>query len=370
MGKSSSKISKHQIVLVLLMFIGGIVILFFIPSNRMVRKVYKLNSDKVRQSIGTTGMINIVYEKKNEEKIQKIIKNVPNKIEQYSKIFSRHKENSELSRLNSQDKGVYKVSPALYDVLKTSKEIYNNTQVFDVTLLPLIKLWDYETQRVPTRRELFFVKFKIGSDAYNLMDDSQIQKLKPLQFDLGGIAKGYIIDKIVEYLKANKIQSAIIELGGDIYAFGKKYKWVIGVIDPKTKKPFYQIKVQDKAVVTSGDYERFFVKNGITYSHIIDPRIKAPAVVKAHSVTVIGPDTTIADALATAFFILGPEASFEILKNHYKKYSAFFIMEDKSVQKSEYFPYPFSKIKEKKKTYKNGHSGSTKKKKAKETQNK
>jgi thiamine biosynthesis lipoprotein len=138
------------------------------------------------------------------------------------------------------------------------------------------------------------------------------------------------------------IEKGLVEIGGDLFGFGKI--WTVGILDPKTRKPLYRLKIKNRAVMTSGDYERFFKKNGRIYSHILDPRTGRPALVKAHSVTVIGPEAAVADALATAFFILGEKKSFQILENFYPGYSAFFILPNQSTVKSIYFPYTLERI--------------------------
>lgn len=292
------------------------------------------------QGMGTLIKTSAVLKNQNPyeilQKIQALVKELENRL-------SRYLPNSEVSEFNRFPLNKeFIASPTMYELISISLRIHRDTKVFDITLLPVIKIWDYKKGLIPTESAIREAAHKTGSEFLELLPDSKIIKKKLLEIDLGAIAKGYTAKKIAELLIKEGVSKAVIQVGGEVYAFGGEYR--VGIVNPKDKKPIYSFIVQDKGISTSGDYERFFNKNGIIYSHIIDPRSMRPATVTAHSVSVIGPDSTFTDALSTSFFILGPEKSFEILKK-YSGYSAVFILPDRSVIKSPFFPYPMDEIK-------------------------
>ncbi len=138
--------------------------------------------------------------------------------------------------------------------------------------------------------------------------------------NLGGILKGFVTDKLVEILKKDGVESALINLGGNAYAIGKKStgeNWKIGIQSPKDQdKTIGIVTCENLAVVTSGDYERFFEKDGVRYHHIFDPKTGFPANNGLHSVTIISENATLSDALSTAVFVSGLESGIELLKQY------------------------------------------------------
>ncbi|HCL57664.1 MAG TPA: hypothetical protein DHW82_11745 [Spirochaetia bacterium] len=292
---------------------------------------YKIDNLKV---MGTVSHIT-VYSWADQK--EDVFQSLEGFLKEKSDRLNRYNPLSEVSLFN-QAKGEVKVSDDLYKIIEYALSVYRETRVFDITILPIIEIWDYKKGIVPSDSLIQQKLSETGAQNLILKPDLTVEKLKPVRIDLGGIAKGFLIQQAVFYLKENqKNSSGIVEIGGDLLTFGDK-EWTIGIVHPKTKKPCIALNVKNKAVFTSGDYERFFEKNGKIYSHILNPLTGRPAEVKAHSVTVIGEDASISDGLATAFFILGPEKSFEIIK-HYSDYSVFFIDEKGEVLKDENFPY-------------------------------
>jgi thiamine biosynthesis lipoprotein ApbE len=137
------------------------------------------------------------------------------------------------------------------------------------------------------------------------------------QIDLGGIGKGYAVDMATRILKGNRIRSALINFAGNIYAYGTppgRKSWVIGLQHPrKSEGLLNSFEIKDKAVSTSGDYEKFFIIDGKRYSHIIDPRTGNP-VKDIVSVTIIADTATRADALSTGVFVLGLDKGMELIE--------------------------------------------------------
>ncbi len=212
--------------------------------------------------------------------------------------FSVTNPESEISRLNNGEN--IALSTDTEEILELSKKYADDT--FNPHAGELFSLWDEA------------IKSAV------LPDDAEISKAKSdigKKVNLGAIAKGYITDRLVEILDREKVDSALINLGGNIYAKGKKPNgkpWQIGVRTPDEPDSYVGIiSAENLAVVTSGDYERYFDADGIRYHHIIDPKTGYPAKSGLRSVTIISDNATIADMLSTKCFILGFEASMPIL---------------------------------------------------------
>ena len=183
---------------------------------------------------------------------------------------------------------------------------------FDVTVGPVMDLWGFgQTQyHVPSEKEL---KQKLALVEYRRLVVNKVQKTvflpgKGMKIDLGGIAKGYATDMVVQKLRQMGIKSAMINVGGNIYALGSKpdgAPWRVGIQDPRDEKKIIAVlSVKDTAVVSSGDYERYFIRDGVRYHHILDPATGKPAR-KVTGTTILAPSATDADVLSTAIFVLG-----------------------------------------------------------------
>ena len=189
---------------------------------------------------------------------------------------------------------------------------------FDMGLGRLKKLWGIETDhpRVPTPAEIRRALTGTGPGDLALSSDQVRKRAAAVEVDLGGIAKGYAIDRAVAVLRAAGIRHAAVNAGGDIRLIGDRLgrPWRIGIEHPRDpQKMLAALDLSDLSVVTSGDYERYFIRNGIRYHHIFDPRTGSPAR-GCQSVTVVAADATRADALATAAFVLGPAKGLALLE--------------------------------------------------------
>jgi len=188
---------------------------------------------------------------------------------------------------------------------------------FDPTIRPLLELWGFDDvnskKRVPSQEEINEKLKMVDYRFINIDEDKkEISLLKDgVKVDLGGIAKGYAIDLVIQKIKEiDPNATGFVDAGGDIGIIGPKFgelAWVIGIRDPFSNdslKPIDTIYLTNGAVVTSGDYERFFIQDGKKYHHILDPEDGYPAD-NASSVTVIAEKAMIADAFSTALFVLG-----------------------------------------------------------------
>lgn len=212
--------------------------------------------------------------------------------------------------------------------IKYSKLTYG---AFDITISPIVKLWNIQSEdfKIPKdsqiKKKLKLVNYKRIKDGGNLYTIDKNQTI-----DLGAIAKGYVTDVLVDELKNNKIKSAIIDLGGNIYAHGSKNKspFKIGI-----KKPFRgsnlsaTVLAKDTSVITAGIYQRYKKVKGKIYSHIMDPKTGRPVDNDLNSVTVISKNATAADALSTGFMVMGLDKGMK-LANKTKGVEAVFIDKD------------------------------------------
>ena len=251
-----------------------------------------------------------VYGRKRDE----VLKNLEDKINELDDMLSTGKETSEVSRLNRGGEAV--LSPTMANLVKRSLDIYKKTDgLFDITIYPLMELWGFPTKnyRVPSEKEIEEKLKLVGSDKIDFNEETRkiSFKNKGMEIDFGGIGKGYITDELVKILTDEKVESAIINLGGNVFGFRKKPDgslWNIAIRDPnEPDKYMAAIRLEDSAVITSGGYERYFEENGIIYHHILDPRTGKPSESGLKSVSIISKDGTLADALSTSLFIMGEE---------------------------------------------------------------
>jgi FAD:protein FMN transferase len=237
--------------------------------------------------------------------------------------LSRHVAGSPVDTINSKaGQEAVQVSPHVMYVIQGALETARQTGgAFDITVAPLLDLWAIGTveARVPAPAE---IEEKLG-----LIDYSQVQvqngrvflPREGMALDLGGVAKGYIVDQGIAALKEEGIQAAYLDAGGDIRVMGEKpdgTPWRIGIRHPRDRNKVLAVipLTGDGAVVTSGDYQRYFEEGGIRYHHILDPVSGYPAQAGIISATVIAGDTMTADILSTAFFVLGVEKSLELVE--------------------------------------------------------
>lgn len=305
---------------VVLLFLSVILI-----SNSAVKGVNSsLNLFKFsRPLMGTLVKFTLCAE--DEEKATQAAEAAFAEIERLENLLSSWNPQSEISQINKAGANKWtQVSPETLEViaksLQLSKESYG---AFDITIGALNRIWRmHETPRVPTIQEI--------KATLPLVDYTQIQlemrrtssvmlKRRGMELDLGGIAKGYILEKAYKILLRKGIDNGLIDGGGDIYCWGlkpDKSKWEIGVIDPLSISTYLAVlRVSNKAVFTSGDYERKFVHNGKTYHHLLDPRTGYPAA-QCHGVTVIGDNISQVNGLSSTIFILGPRKALQLLKKH------------------------------------------------------
>ena len=238
----------------------------------------------------------------------------------YEKLFSRTIESSDVSRINTAEGKVTKVSLETAELISLALEISAESNgAFDITVLPLVELWNINEATTPPKAEDISSTLKhVGYNNLSLNKES-VSLAQNTKIDLGGIAKGYIADKVRDYLLSERITEAIINLGGNVTVIGdndgKNYS--VGI-----QKPFSLhgesaaiLKLENKTAVTSGIYERYFKVDNTIYHHIIDPKIGYPVQNNVASVTVIADSSALADSLSTACLVLGIEQGMKLAKS-------------------------------------------------------
>lgn len=260
---------------------------------------------------------------KDKENIHKAIEDAFHEIKRIDALMSNYKADSEVSLINHQAglKPV-KVSPHTFHVIKRSLYFSNLTHgAFDITVGPLMEEWKFDqgATHIPFEKQIKKLKALVNYKDIQLneMERTVMLKTKGMGIDLGGIAKGYAVDMAIEALKKASIQKALVNAGGDLRALGTKEDgkpWKIGIRHPMIKdKILAKLEVSDLSVATSGDYERFFEKDGIRYHHILNPHTGYPAK-GIRSATILSREATEADALATSFFALGLKEGMELVE--------------------------------------------------------
>jgi thiamine biosynthesis lipoprotein len=234
-------------------------------------------------------------------------------------LMSTYKPDSEISRVNAMAFArPVPVSRELFDLIATSLDYSRLSKgVFDITYASVGYLYDYRRHQRPD--DAAILKALPGIDYRNLLLDRERLTIRfehaGMRIDLGGIAKGYAVDRGIEILLKAGFGRAMVNAGGDTRVVGDRFgkPWVVGIRHPDDKdKVVLRLPLTDAAFSTSGDYERFFDEGGVRYHHIIDPRTgKSPHAVR--SATIIASTATRTDGLSKTVFILGPKAGIEFI---------------------------------------------------------
>ena len=242
-------------------------------------------------------------------------------MERVEKAFSRHLQDSVVTRINQQAGQWVAVTEEVIVLLEQAlhySEISNGA--FDITVGRLIDLWGFGTgtNQVPSEMELDEALGSVGYQGLEIdADANRVRIPSGTVIDLGGIAKGYAVDRARKVLEAKGIKSGMIYAGGDITTIGAKpdgSAWRVGVQHPRESEELIAIvELKSKTIVTSGDYERYFIDDGVRYHHIIDPESGYPAQ-GVISVTIYGAQAVDADALSTAVFVLGMDRGKELIE--------------------------------------------------------
>lgn len=275
------------------------------------------------------------------ENAEEVINSSFERMRKIENEMSKNIKESEVSKINNNaTKDWVKVSEDTFKVIEKAVEYAEFTNGrFDPTIGPLVELWGIGTSeaRVPTTNEIKETKKLVNYKDLKLDEENNRIKFEKenMQIDLGGIAKGYAADEVRNIVKDAGIESAYVNLGGNVLVIGGKEDgtpWKIGIQDPREERGsvMASLEIKDKTVVTSGNYERYFREDGVLYHHILDPETGKPTRNDLLSVSIISKDSFEADVLSTSAFIFGRKEAYEFIKNK-EDIEAIFITKDNNV---------------------------------------
>ncbi|MGF0034204.1 FAD:protein FMN transferase [Bariatricus sp. SGI.154] len=273
-----------------------------------------------------------------------VLKGCEKLCKKYDAMFSNKVEDSEISQINHAGGNPVEVSKETITLIK--KGIYYSELskgVFDITIAPVSDLWDFKSEEaaVPAPDA---VTSAVSHVNYNniIIKDNTVRLTDPnAGIDVGAIAKGYIADRLKDYLESQGVEHAMINLGGNVLAMGNKLDgsdYNIGIQKPfdETGSPITSVKISNKSVVTSGIYQRYFEADGKIYHHILNPNTGYPCENNLNSVTIITNSSLTADALSTTCFLLGYDEGMKLI-NQLDNVDAIFITNDNKLHYSRNF---------------------------------
>lgn len=256
-------------------------------------------------------------------------------IDRYEQIFSRTKETSEVYKINHSTETSFTISDELRELITLSLTYCNLSEgAFDISIAPLTSLWDFtgaeHKSSVPDAQALAEALTSVDYNAIQL-NGNTLTFLKPdMQLEFGAIAKGFIADKVKEYLVSRGVTSGIINLGGNILLIGEKpdgSAFHVGIQKPFEDRDSVLVAIselKDVSMVSSGIYERYFYdENGTFYHHILDPKTGYPYDAGLLQVTIISPSSAMGDALSTSCFALGLKKGLELVQSLPDVYAVF-----------------------------------------------
>lgn len=290
------------------------------------------------ETMGTTYHITIAADQLNETQ-ESLKKAIDSRLVEINQSFSTYIGSSEVSVFNdSKGQQWHKKSKEFINVLAHAQKISDITEgAYDITVGPLVNLWGFgptfNVDEMPTEVQIKEVLASVGYQniAYNL-DTLEIKKLNDkVYIDFSSIAKGYAVDEIAELIESRGYSNFMVEIGGEMRLRGKNAQntlWRIAIEKPDSKNRSIHrvLKVSDTAIATSGDYRNFFEKDGVRFSHTINPTNGQPVQHKLASVTVLAENSMKADAWATAFMVLGHKKGYDLAV--YNRLAVLFLVKD------------------------------------------
>ncbi|MGH1538286.1 MAG: FAD:protein FMN transferase [Gammaproteobacteria bacterium] len=267
--------------------------------------------------MGTTIRVEVWHEDSTVR--QQGIDKVLEEMERVNRLMSPYIEHSQLSKINKYaHEGPVEVDRDLFKLIEKSLEVSRLTKgAFDITYASVGSLYNYKKEIKPTEEEIAAAKLLI--DYKNIvLDETQLSVAflkEGVKIDLGGIAKGFSVDQSIQHLRDLNIKHALVSAGGDTRLLGDRRgrSWLVGIRDPaNTDDVIVMLPLQDEALSTSGDYERFFIEDGQKYHHILHPTTGYSAS-EVRSVSILASDSTTTDAFSTSIFVMGASKGLELL---------------------------------------------------------
>lgn len=285
---------------------------------------------------GTT--YHVVYEASPENNVEIVRKGLENLFEQVDNSLSIYNDSSVISQINN---NVSDQTDTLFrEVFRLSDNVWKETGgAFDITVGPLVKAWGFgpDSRKDFDETKLSALLSLVGMNKVKLKGARVIKDSPDIFIDMNAVAQGYTVDLAIRYLRSIGIEDCLVEVGGEVRSVGNKAGegWRVGIDKPVdgNNDPGMNmeavIQLDNKSLATSGNYRKFYIDNGIKYSHTIDPHTGYPARQTLLSATVIAPECAIADAYATACMVLGTEGAKDLISRH-KFLDGYLIWSDKN----------------------------------------
>ena len=313
---------------------GALILLMFVvytyrnAENRSEHQTYQIYGE----TQGTTYTVKYLAEKGNNYQIA-----IDSVLVAFSQSLSTYITDSEISafnRIEDIDSSIVFQNEFFYPVLKSSKEIFEISKgTFDPTLSPIIRVWGFgeieEPEKIPSDKIDSLLEF-VGFDKYIVFDKTSLKKTKKhIQLNFNAIAQGYAVDVVALFLEKKNIKNYMVEIGGEVRANGEgtdKKGWRIGIDKPiekdsskitqnsQTRQLQAIVTLNNKSLVTSGNYRKFYVRDGKKYPHIINPKTGYPVTHTLLSATVLADNAMKADGLGTACMVLGKDKALEMIE--------------------------------------------------------
>ncbi|HOK50732.1 MAG TPA: FAD:protein FMN transferase [Bacteroidales bacterium] len=328
--------------------------LFFILTATLLRLMpaYSGEAEYIKISGFTQGTTyHITYQNTVHRSLQQ---EVEQRLQLIDQIFSTYNPQSLVSRINNSAVPVT-IVPMMEQLLKKCFEVNHETQgAFDITVGPLVEAWGFgkSQQTQPLARQVDSLLKIVGMEKIHLKKRVLTKADSRIKLDFNAIAQGYTVDFLSQYFDSLGITNYLIEVGGELYAKGVNASgqpWRIGVEAPVDNNQLQGEQIQkiivvtNKAVSTSGNYRRFYVRDGVKYAHTINPHTGYPARNTLLSVTIVAPNCTDADAYATACMVMGLEKAIQFVKSK-PQLAAYFIFGKLGNEYGEYTTDNFKKL--------------------------
>jgi thiamine biosynthesis lipoprotein len=278
------------------------------------------------RTMGTRYHIKVVAD--DAQTIPLLRQRIEQRLEQINQSMSTYRPDSEISRFNAlrQSGKPFAVSNDFLQVMQAGQHVHRLSQgAWDGTVRPLVTLWGFgrggPIDRMPSAQAISQAKQLVDFNAIEILPDGHLQKRRSgVTVDLASIAKGYGVDQVAALVSSMGFARYLVEIGGEVYAAGRRADgkpWRVGINRPQKGGPadavYRVVTLQGQAMATSGDYRNFIEIDGISYSHIIDPRTGRPVANGVVSASVIAPGCALADGLATGLMVMGPESGLALL---------------------------------------------------------
>jgi thiamine biosynthesis lipoprotein len=312
-----------------------VIIMLFFPATAGAKREHLIAG----HTMGTTYHITVVTG--SSERLGDLKAKIDRRLESINRVFSTYLKDSEISRFNALNRAGVKfaVSADFIQVMRVAGKIHRLSEgAWDGTVNPLVDLWGFgPTQRQPSKPPANQIKAlmqNIGFEHIRIVKPNFLVKnLAKVTLDLNSIAKGFAVDRVSGLLAAGGHKNYLVEIGGEIYAAGVRAdgkNWRVGINRPQQyaaiDEVYRAVSIAKQAFATSGDYRNFFEIDGVRYSHVIDPRTGYPVSNGVVSVSIIADNCTLADGLATAVMVMGPEKGIQLV-NQLNNVECFIVVE-------------------------------------------